>query len=106
MMPLKPRRLSEVDPNSTLALIADVLGEHVKEPSFLCGNHKCNQMLKISKETNPPKFCVKCGTELDWSDLLVKIIKKCPKCEVEYSERSYFCENDGTKLEEKTISKY
>jgi predicted RNA-binding Zn-ribbon protein involved in translation (DUF1610 family) len=101
---IRPRRYSEIDPSSVLGIINDALGMYTESPSFLCGDVKCNAIIRVKKGEEKPKFCSKCGTEIDWSDIFVKIMKVCPKCSKEYSESENFCRLDGTKLQEKPVS--
>ncbi len=102
MVAIKPKRFSEAHPND-FAELAYVLGEISGKRLFNCG--KCSWPIHTEKGQERPKFCRKCGTEIDWVDFFTKIIKVCSSCGKEYSEEVNFCEFDGKKLEEKPVPK-
>lgn len=101
MVAIKPKRFSEVYKND-FAMLADALGEISGSRLFHCG--KCDYTIHTEKGEQKPKFCSKCGTEIDWVDFFTKIVKVCPTCNREYQETNIFCKLDGSRLMEKPVS--
>ena len=104
LTPLKPKRYSEINP-SNWAIATDVLGALTDRQIFYCGNIKCKAMIIADKKKGIPKFCSKCGNEVDWADIFTKIIKICPKCKKQYPETENYCVLDGSKLGSKAVPK-
>lgn len=102
MVAIKPKRYSEVHKND-LAIITDALGEASGSRLFYCG--QCNDLIRTERTKAKPKFCSKCGVEIDWVDFFVKIMKVCPTCNQTFDEKDMFCTIDGSKLQDVPIEK-
>ncbi|MEM2922442.1 MAG: hypothetical protein QXF26_09025 [Candidatus Bathyarchaeia archaeon] len=81
-----------------------VLESALKVVTFKCGNPRCGNYFIIQQGNPPPRFCRKCGCEIDWTPPIpTRKVIICPKCGREYSSEDKYCEDDGTKLEEREI---
>jgi hypothetical protein len=102
MVALKPKRLSELVPNN-FGTLGDIVIKALDKMPYYC--RKCNAYISREKGKTTPKFCGKCGTEIDWGDLFTKTVRVCPTCKKESKDADTYCIFDGTELTEKTVSK-
>jgi hypothetical protein len=91
-----------------LALYLDVLSLAIassfKITFWKCGNPHCDNYFVVQQGKPLPKFCRKCGCEIDWTPpLLTRKAIICPKCGREYHEGDKYCEDDGSRLEEREV---
>lgn len=88
-----------------LGLIVDLLGIFAGGACYKCGNPECERVFYLKRDKPIPKFCRKCGTEIDWAPLPPPMREAivCPKCGEEYSQGDEYCEIDGEKLAKKEV---
>ncbi|MDE1844847.1 MAG: hypothetical protein KGI10_05905 [Thaumarchaeota archaeon] len=95
MESIKPKRFSEVYPRESVALV-DALIKTTNHELFYCG--KCQEPINTSDKTYPPKFCTKCGIEIDWSERYNDRRKSCSKCFIGHNFEDNYCRVCGSEL--------
>jgi hypothetical protein len=81
-----------------------VIASSFKITLWKCGNPHCNNYFVVQQGKPLPKFCRKCGCEIDWTPpLLTRKAIICSKCGREYHEGDKYCEDDGSRLEEREV---
>jgi hypothetical protein len=59
--------------------------------TFLCGKPGCSGSFGITSVENRPRVCPICGSEIDWSGILTREVKRCPKCGIIGNDHDVFC---------------
>ena len=59
--------------------------------TFHCGKPRCSGTFGLVSTENRPRVCPVCGSEIDWSGILTREVKRCPKCGALGNERDTFC---------------
>lgn len=59
--------------------------------TLLCGKPGCAGSFALVSAENRPRVCPICGCEIDWSGILTREVKRCPKCGAIGSDRDSFC---------------
>lgn len=108
-MSVKPKHFSEIyqDASSLAKGITKVSNHEL----LACG--KCNEPIRTLREQETStrisgyvvKFCTKCGSEIDWSEVRIdwdedrKKIKYCDECSLSFNDEESFCVHCGQPLE-------
>jgi hypothetical protein len=73
---------------------------------YSCGNPQCNQTFEpFTSHADRPLVCPRRGEEVDWSGIVTRKAKVCPRCNREYSLSDKYCSYHLPRvaLEEKEI---
>lgn len=49
-------------------------------PIYGCGKPECTGAFALISKTERPLVCPKCGSEIDWTGIATKKVKRCPTC--------------------------
>jgi len=60
-------------------------------PTYSCGKPSCGGSFSLVSKVNRPLVCPKCGSEIDWTGIATKKVKRCPKCHKIGSDFDKFC---------------
>lgn len=110
-MSVKPKHFSEIFNDASS--LAKAIPQVTNHDFLACG--KCNEPIRTLREqetlSSPyisgyiVKFCTKCGTEIDWSEIRkdwdverMKEYKKCDKCHIDFHNEELFCVHCGKSL--------
>lgn len=48
--------------------------------TYSCGKPGCNGSFNLVPKINRPLVCPECGSEIDWTGIATKKVKRCPTC--------------------------
>ena len=59
--------------------------------AFSCGKPSCSGSFNLVSKVNRPLVCPECGSEIDWTGIVTKKVKRCPKCARIGSDFDKYC---------------
>lgn len=67
------------------------LAEQGMYPTYFCGKSGCDGSFNLVSKVNRPLVCPRCGSEIDWTGIATKKVKRCPDCQSVGSNYDTYC---------------